>query len=171
MSRDIFWGTHSAEHYAQVVLTCLHHARERPARDLVRAASESLVRFHERRLVTGEVSEERLRALRAEFRTALAPVAEQVRRWGVHALGLAQNGREDGQFDACLGRSAFQFLLDDYEEVPEIARMREEVDDFDDELRRMCDSYGSIADENTPRGLPASHWWWHCARAPAAPSR
>lgn len=39
---------------------------------------------------------------------------------------------------------------------------------MDDELRRMCESYGPVADEYQPRGLPAEHWWWRCTGADAA---
>ena len=47
-------------------------------------------------------------------------------------------------------------LLLDHAEIPAIARMREEVDDFDEVLRRMCDSYGPVPDEQAPRGLPGA---------------
>ena len=54
------------------------------------------------------------------------------------------------------------FLLADHADVPELDEIREDVEQIDDELHRMCRSYGPISDENQPHGLPAEHWWWRC---------
>ncbi|HVV87211.1 MAG TPA: hypothetical protein VHE35_29425 [Kofleriaceae bacterium] len=162
MSRELFWGEQSAAALADVVRTALQRAQAKPEVHFLRTAFENLVRFHERQLVTGELDEAQLAQFRADVDAALRPLVDLVRDWAIDVKNDAQSGREEDRFDTCRNRSAMAFLLADHADVPELDEIREDVELVDDELHRMCESYGPISDEHQPRGLPADHWWWRC---------
>lgn len=162
MSRELFWGDQPAAEVADTVRRALQLAQAKPEVHYLRTAFEHLVRFHERRLVTGEVDDAQLAQLRADVDAALPPLIDLVRDWAIDVKNDAQAGREEDHFEACRNRSAMQFLLDDHGAAPGLDQIGEDVELLDDELHRMCESYGPISDEHQPRGLPASHWWWRC---------
>lgn len=168
MTREMFWGDQPAEAVADVVRKALALAQAKPEPHYLRTAFEYLVRFHERRLVAGEVDDASLARFRADVDGALPPLIGLVRDWAIDVKIDAQDGHEEDHFEACRNRSAMQYLLDDHGAVPDLDTIREDVELLDEELRRMCESYGPISDEHQPRGLPASHWWWACTEVPEA---
>lgn len=168
MASGSFWRDESATTTAATVVGALRYAAEHRDAWLMNGVCEALVRFHVRALAE-RIGTDELRKVVDEIHAALVPVAEPVRRWGIWALGIAQNGREEEQFDACVARSAFAFLLRDHAHDATIARMQEEVDDLDDALVRMIDSYGPIAAPSRPSPIPPGHWWWTDQAPPPRP--
>ncbi len=142
-------------------------ALESVAPSAVRGAFEHLVRYHERRGVEGAIDDGEHHRFMAWVTEALRGRIDQVWDFVIDAKVDAQAARDDDQFDISWQRSAIQFFLDDHASVlaepgQESRRdgIAEDVELLDDELRRLGEAYGPLPDDELPRGLPKSHWWW-----------
>ncbi len=144
----------------------------------LRSAFEHLVRYHERRGVDRAPDDGDHRQFIAAVTQALHERSDQVWDFVIDAKVDSQGARDDDQFDISWQRSAIQFFLDDHagflaEPGQESRRdgIAEDVELIDDELRRLGASYGPVPDDELPRGLPQSHWWWWPAPLPDGPHR
>lgn len=66
--------------------------------------------------------------------------------------------------DLCYGRSGLEYLQCIYGSDA-LSRDgdcldADELADLDRHIRDLMEHEGGIAEENIPRGVPASHWWW-----------
>lgn len=169
MATSLFWTEGTAAESATAAVRALDAAIEQPSVTLVEGALEHLVRYHERRAVEGgggEGGNDKHRSFLQRVTEALTAVRRQVVSFVFQTSTRAEAGRDDEQLAVSWRRSAIQVLLDDHASVLEAldpggrAQVHELVALIDEELRRMGTSYGRLPDEDLPRGLPRSHWWW-----------
>ncbi|WP_141953479.1 hypothetical protein [Actinoallomurus bryophytorum] len=79
-----------------------------------------------------------------------------------HVLEYAERGRFDGYELASLGRSALEFLREDFADLDVFDDMTEsDLAEIDEELTAAAEEAPPILD--VPSWVPESHWWW---RAP-----
>jgi hypothetical protein len=174
MPAAAFWmdRDRSAADEARLVESAL----ESVAPSAVRGAFEHLVRYHERRGVDGAFADGEHGRFMAWVTEALRGRIDQVWDFVIDVKVDAEGARDDDQFDLSWQRSAIQFFLDDHaaalSEASQESRRDEIAEDvalLDDELRRLGAAYGPVPDDELPRGLPKSHWWWWPAPLPDGP--
>jgi hypothetical protein len=84
----------------------------------------------------------------------------------MHTMIDAVSANDDELYDLAIRRSAIQTLLDDFAGTPVPGLMDpEQLEELDEQLRRVGESQGPLAPEAAPRGIPPSHWWWHAPEA------
>ncbi|GHC83797.1 hypothetical protein GCM10007079_25220 [Nocardiopsis terrae] len=88
-----------------------------------------------------------------------------------HYLGdcsdYAELGRLNGYEPACLMRSVLQIFNDEFVVWDEVRRAEirggfaEEIADIDQTLREVSDEAPPVREDDIPKWVPESHWWWH----------
>lgn len=164
MTRSNFWEEHGDVPSAEALQRVVASLQGEPSLAATTHAMEALVRWHDagrpahdERAVDAITHEVTLRLTRAPL-----VVLDFVSRTST----IAGGARDDEQFEVSWRRSAIQLLLDQhaavFEELEPVQRetVVDLIDSIDFELRRMGRDYGRLPDDELPRGLPASHWWW-----------
>jgi hypothetical protein len=141
------------------------HAGDQRAGYMNRAMSR-LVGVRDREAAEGPASEEETREFRRRVADALVGLGNAVPAYLMHTMIDAVSANDEELYDLAIRRSAIQSLLDDLAGTPVPGLIDSgELEDLDEELRRVAASQGPLAPEAAPRGIPHSHWWW---RAPDA---
>lgn len=73
----------------------------------------------------------------------------------------------NGWYDACMGRSAAEVLVDEVDddaEPPLVPAQR--LSEVDDEMREIGPALNALPPDAIPRGIPTSHWWWNLPEGP-----
>ena len=66
-----------------------------------------------------------------------------------------------GWYEACMGRSALQVLVEDlHAGLERPLAPPHHLEELDQELREIGPGIGALPAEVIPEGLPAEHWWW-----------
>jgi hypothetical protein len=146
----------------------LDHSRQGgpSAHAYFRYALLCLVSLHDRVDVVGPVDPERLRRFRRESGEALVSFSRDIVAYVTDTTYLAEEASDDELYELCIRRSEIQFLVDDYEGTAVAALVNlSEVAQLDGDLRRVGEEQGPLPEPFVPKGLPASHWWWHQPRA------
>jgi hypothetical protein len=61
----------------------------------------------------------------------------------------------------CERRSSIEFFFENFN-TEKINSLREEVEmpEIDDKLKEWADKEGGLKEDQIPRNIPESHWWW-----------
>ena len=156
----------SAEAIMRAIESALETASSGPANGsaLVGEALKGLIALRERATHGDAPAPEELDRFQrrvAEFlKTGRNP--GQFSQYREHVLEYAERGRYDGYELASLGRSALEFLREDFAYLDVFDEMTEsDLEEIDEELTAAAEEAPPIRD--MPSWVPESHWWW---RAP-----
>ncbi|QSA98410.1 hypothetical protein [Methylococcus sp. EFPC2] len=121
----------------------------------------SLVGLHHAQAVQGAADPPRLARFREESSQALLAFPQRLGFLVNEALILAEDASDYEWPRLCLNRSVIQFLIDDYAATPIPALIdRQDLTELDEEMARVGDRQGPLDEDQIPRGMPQSHWWW-----------
>ena len=75
--------------------------------------------------------------------------------------------KRDGWYNACLGRSVLQVIVDHVDDriEPPLVEPRD-LAELDAELREIGPGINALPPDAIPPGLPDSHWWWSLPGGP-----
>lgn len=110
----------------------------------------------------------------SRFREAMsAALVEQERNFVAFCgdtYDAALNSANGEWYEACLGRSVLQIVLDDFQGMAAVDLVDlEDVEEVDDLLRAAASDAAPLADFLIPPGMPADHWWWMLPSGPPDP--
>ena len=87
--------------------------------------------------------------------------------WDTYNSALNAAGGE--WYEACLGRSVLQILLDDFKGTAAADLVDpDEVEEIDSLLRAAAPDTAPLEGVLLPPGMPAHHWWWTLPSGPPA---
>lgn len=133
-------------------------------------AMMGLVGLYDRLAAEGPADPEQLKAFRARSAELLEQLGDHTANVLIDAEDLAENAVEGDEWSRLsMLRSAIQSLLDDYAGTGVPALLDpSDVEALDEQLRALAPEQDPVPEEDMPRGLPESHWWW---RLPAQVER
>lgn len=131
------------------------------AQAALRQALAMLVGLHHAQHEHGAIDGARLARFRQESASAMLAHRDRLSFQVNEALILAEDANDYEWPRLCMSRSVIQFLIDDYTgtPVPELID-RDDLAELDEEMERVGGRQGPLDDDQIPKGMPASHWWW-----------
>jgi hypothetical protein len=156
----------SAEAIMRAIVSALETASSGPANGsaLVGEALKGLIALRQRAAHGDVPAPEELDRFRRRVAELLKTGRNpgQFSQYREHVLEYAERGRYDGYELASLGRSALEFLREDFADLDVFDDMAEsDLAEIDEELTAAAEEAPPIRD--VPSWVPESHWWW---RAP-----
>lgn|GEM_PF-3753598 len=125
------------------------------------AAVNGLVTFHASTAAGERPSSESTAALRDAARWLLHDNRIAMSLYALTIDNFALRAARDGWLQACVGRSALQYLVDDFPDLLVNSVLEPEyLLDIDIELREAAPEVSPPPAEMIPPGTPRSHWWW-----------
>jgi hypothetical protein len=147
---------------AMIVDAADHHTRAKQREEYwFKVAVDGLVNLHAATASGRAPSPDALTLFTTTFTRLLLSDPIAMNLYNLSVDNYALRAADDGWYFASIGRSALQYILDDFAGTELVGLIEPDyLTDIDDELREAAPRVKPLGADWIPPGIPRSHWWW-----------